>query len=478
MEQIVAEKKRRQAEERLRYFEPLEGPVYNDQRAFLYSTADIRIARGGNRSGKSEVGVVDDFWFLQGIHPVRSKWWQPPVHGRIVTPTFEGFEVIKKKIQQMVPRAWLKGGSWESAYKGGDVQKIFMDNGSTLKLKSAKQSLETHGADDLDFVHFDEHSPERYFLENLARLTDRRGYLIMTETPEMGYTFEEDLADSPPPGMTVEEFVFDVRKNKYLDAEGIARFVATMERDPVLFAIKVLGEYAALGGKVIPQFDPLVSIIPDRDIHKDAIRGFCIDTHMAKPCASMWAALEPSGDLLIYRTIKAFLTIPEWQNLIRVQTGSENVIFWMGDQSDKDEEGRPNPNNTESLLTQFKLGKSALPIEQVSKLPGSYKAEVFRLRNLFSVDPMFHKPKIYIFESCNYGVRYGSFIDHSLPWELKHLQFKKNAREDEGDFRDSVRRVNDHYFDDLRKLAAAMLGADTEKKPEPEAPDRSRFYSS
>ena len=156
--------------------------------------------------------------------------------------------------------------------------------------------------------------------------------------------------------------------------------------------------------------------------------------------------------MYIYRTRKRFLDVEKWKSEIRVLTGHEKIQLWLGDQSDTQEE-RANINDVQSIIYQFNKGKDALPIVQVQKPPGSFKAGIFRLRNMMTPDPINHKPRVFIFESCNYGVTWtDGFIDHSLPWELKHYQHKK-VISDEVDFRDTVRRVNDHYVDDLRYIA-------------------------
>ncbi len=460
LESITAELRRRRHEERLRYFHPQEPPRANDQKGFFESTADWRWIYGGNRSGKTEAGVVDCIWFCQGIHPVRSGHKQPPVHVRYVAPTFEGLGLILKKFQQLVPREWLKGGNWDDAYSGLNRVLTF-GNGSDIKFKSTKQALNTFGGDDCDAVYQDEHIAELYFTENMARLTDRKGYFVATLTPEEGTTYEEDLSSDPPKGITSSYWFFDTRKNTYLDPEGVALFVATI-RDPILAETKLAGHFMAVGGMVLPMYDPSIHIVPDRELHPDSMLGFCIDCHISRPCAAMWMAWEPNGDRIIYRTRKRFLDVEGWKGYIRAQSGHEKIQIWLGDQSDTQEE-RPNINDVQSIIYQFNQGPDKLPIVQVQKPPGSFKAGIFKLRNVMSPDPISRKPQLYIFESCNYGVTWtDGFIDHSVCWEMKHYQHKKVVS-DEVDFRDTVRRINDHYADDARYLNA--MGVPTPDPP-------------
>jgi len=66
-------------------------------------------------------------------------------------------------------------------------------------------------------------------------------------------------------------------------------------KDPKLRAVKIDGDWGALQGMVLPQWNPAVHIRPDRPLHPSAYRVFCIDAHTRTPSAAMWAAWEPSG---------------------------------------------------------------------------------------------------------------------------------------------------------------------------------------
>ena len=120
----------------------------------------------------------------------------------------------------MIPKKDLKGGSWDVAWKESSKTLTFA-NDSQINFKSGEQDLNTYGGDDLDFFWIDEHLQEKYFLENMARITDRDGWGMLSMTPEAGQTWEKDFVEAPPPGISVEYWYFDTEKNPYLSKEVV-----------------------------------------------------------------------------------------------------------------------------------------------------------------------------------------------------------------------------------------------------------------
>jgi len=445
---IRAERKRRKLYERIRYFQPTE-PPYNDQRGFLYDPAKIRFALGGNRSGKTEVGAADTIWFALGKHEIRSKYRQPPIHGRVCAPKYEdGCKgVVLKKMREMIPHHELAGSGWTNAWSEKSKLLAFA-NGSTINFKSSEMDLNTYGGADLDFVWDDEHIPEKYFLENMARLTDRNGYYIKTMTPEAGQTWEEDFINNPPEGLTVSSWFFSTDKNPYLSTEGIEALKATI-KDPRLFETKLHGHFTALGGLVIPQYDPLKTRIPDYEIPRGWPKTIIIDPHLKKPTAIVWLAWPEEGVCVVYRTKKVRDHVEGIAQLIRAESARDGKIdLWIADEA----HGGKGPNiyGQESVIKQ--LNDLGLPFKGTNvNSDKAFEAGVNELQASFSVDPITGKPSIFIFESCYYepvwidGKVYGS-----LDWELKRYQFKKEQKADEETFRERVRTVDDDYLDCLR----------------------------
>jgi len=466
---IATELERRQYQERLRYFKPIRAtdpnpnfPDYpcNDQYGFLMSPAKVRAAFGGNRSCKTESGAVDTAWFCMGIHPVRSQHRKPPVYGRVCAPKYEKNckGVILKKYKQLIPHCDLYGGSWLSAWSEGSKTLTFA-NGSQITFLSGEMDINTYGGDELDFFWIDEHLQENKFLENMARIVDRNGYGLLTMTFEEGQTWELDFIQNPPEihgvPMTVDYWTYTIFGNPYLSKEGVETFEASL-KDPMLRRAKLLGEAVALGGSVIPQWNPAVSIVPDRKLHANAVRIFMIDCHPKVPAAAMWAAWEPDDifeyKLVVYRTIKKLLTVPEWKKIIMNESAGERIEYWYGDETEGESEV-VSMRGTKSILAQFKDMPNPFDIIQVKKPKGSYYGGIFKLRDWFLVDPANQKSRIEIFESCKFKPEYiNGKPAYCLPDELDRFKFKKEQSADEETLREKVAKVNDHLIDDLRYI--------------------------
>jgi len=422
------------------------------------SEADERWAFGGTRSCKTETTIEDADMFARGVHPVRSKFRKPPVKIRMCGPKWREnvMGVLLEKFREVAIRKELRGGKWRTAWSV-EEHKLHYANGSWVQFKTYEEDVNTYGGVDLDACYMDEHAPEKYYRENKDRLADRNGYFASSMTPEEGLTWEEDHVTSPPKGISVEYWYFDKRGNPHLDPDGVRKSLSSLE-GTIYYDTKVKGHFTALAGRVIPQWNPKVHIVPDYEIPKEWPRSFCIDTHKKTPCAAMWAAWSPAGELVVYRTIKRFMTVEEWQNLIIARSMGENISVWLLDQPGEGD-GK-DMLEQESLWNQFRSGPNGLSVELVNKSPGSFDSSIFKLWSMFKVDQTstnLTKSKIQIFESCNYEtVNINGKPAYSLPKELSKYVYKKEQKSDEEQLREKVRGVDDHYIADLRYIA--MLG--------------------
>lgn len=475
---LVSEAIRRQREERFRSlvpFKPEDRTAFdcqaNDQIGFIMSPADERWIFGGNRSGKTETVVYDCLLFCLGKHPVRTKHQPPPVKIRYCAPKWRDNveKVILAKFRTMVPRNQLVGGTWRNGYSA-TLHLLSFKNGTTISFKSFEEERDTFGGDDLDAVYQDEHSPEDRYIENQARLVDRDGFFASAMTPEEGVTWEDDHVENPPEDVTIDTFQFSMYGNPALSPKGVKKAEAKY-RDPGVRAVKMRGEFLPLHGKVLPQWDPKHAIIPTRKLHRDAYRVFCIDTHHRTPCAAMWGAWEPesSGNefrFVVYRCIKAFLTVPQWQKRIRHETGSEKIQLWLGDEPGGGE-GK-DINEAESIIAQFNQGPMAIPLVQVKKVGDrSYSSGIARLWNMLTVDQVTNQTQFYVMQSALFELFYfRGKPQGDLAWELKRFRYKKEQKQDEESLREKVVTQHIHLIDDARYLTGYRPGCLSTQQPE------------
>jgi len=452
--EIVQELRYRANFERLWDWRPAD-----QQKPAYVSDADEVWCFGGNRSGKSELVCTVLAQFAWGVHPIRSEIKKPPVFIRhCATDWQHGVGTLLKKYQQLIPRAWIKKHSWSDAWKESQKALSF-ENGSVITFRAFEQDVNKFGADDLDAVGQDEHGPEPYYIENKMRLADRNGFLMAAMTPEFGITWEEEHVTNPPEGLKVEHFFFATADNPHLSKKGVAQVQATI-RDPKLADAKLKGLFVPLTGLVIPSWNHRLSIIPDRPLHEQAVRVFCIDCHLKTPSAALWGAWEPSEgrdgfDFVVYRTMKRLATVNEWKQAIVAIESGEKIESRLGDESERDT-GVTGIYDQTSILAAFNRGDDncsiILPIQQVPKPAGSFEGGVLKLRDWCAPDKT-GQPRIKVFESCNHGVEYiNGKPCGSLPWELKRYSFKKEQKADEETLREKVRKVDDHLIDCVRYL--------------------------
>ena len=455
--------------ERIRYFKPSKptdpNPNWpelgcNDQWAFIHSTATERWIFGGNRSGKTEVGVADAIMVATGTHPVRSEKYQPPVALRYVSTSWEdGVEsIILPKFQELVKRDDLRGGSWEKAYSKGVLH---FKNGSIVDFLTSEQAVNKHGGVKRHGIYLDEHHKKEYYDENKMRTVDYDGYIVGTMTPERGMTWEDSHVQYPAPGSSIEHWYFWIEKNPYLSKAGVAEVQAQLDRNPTLAAAKLHGEFVNLTGMVLSQYDRSIHIVDDFEIPSHWSRTFAIDPHHRKATAMVWGAWTPEGGLVIYRTIKAKQTVSELAQLIRAKSAGENIKLWLCDEA----MGGDGTNifGQKSVLEQLRAeGIRLLGTNQASDK--TFEAGINRIRELMTPDPISKRPAFAILKSCDYMLEW---IDGkpagSLPWELSRYRYKNEHASDEETFREKVATVDDDYIDCVRYIAQARpnLGAST-----------------
>jgi phage terminase large subunit-like protein len=157
---------------------------------------------GGNRSGKTTCGIVDDL--IQACSPescpepsaALQEVAARPSSVRIVAPDFvstmEG--VIFSKLREWCPSATLEGDGWDKAY---DKQRrmLWFSNGSWMQFLTFEQDVDKHSGAALHRVHFDEEPPSDIRRECLMRLIDFGGDELFTMTPLFGmsWMFDSDL---------------------------------------------------------------------------------------------------------------------------------------------------------------------------------------------------------------------------------------------------------------------------------------------
>ena len=275
-----------------------------------FHTADkyMRLYIGGNRSGKTTGGVVEDFWWLTGTHPYQETP-DPryrPVMGRLVSVDFiNGIKkIIIPQLKQWFPPSYLQGGSWFTAYSESE-RLLTLENGSQLELMSYDQDLDKFAGTSRDFVHFDEEPPEDIFTECKMRLIDRAGKLWFTMTPVEGMTWMFDSVYEPgilgDPDISVTEV--DMSENPYInqvEQEKALKGLSPEERQA-----RKSGKFVQLGGLVYRKFNLETHVIDPVDFREflDPRKyklWMSLDHGLNNPTAVYWHAVDTFGNVITF----------------------------------------------------------------------------------------------------------------------------------------------------------------------------------
>jgi phage terminase large subunit-like protein len=300
-------------EDPLQFFQP-----HAKQHELLRVFAAIRAFLGGNRSGKTTVGIVDDL--IQAIdrdavpeHLREYKRWEPPFYCRIITPDFtatmEG--VVFQKLREWAPRAQLVGNSWSKAY---DKQNRILrfKNGSWFQFMTYEQDLDKFGGAALHRIHYDEEPPESIRKECLMRLIDYGGEELFTMTPLMGMTWMFDaIWEKYQKGLLVEGHVVvvDMDDNPYLDEKTKIRVLADLSHEER--QARKEGRFVHFGGLIYNDFDKSVHVVPETPMPEgddpspwDGHTVYCgIDPGSRNMAAVVFCAFDPSGKMTVFDEI-------------------------------------------------------------------------------------------------------------------------------------------------------------------------------
>ena len=274
---------------------------HHKQEDFHKSEQNGRLYIGGNRSGKTTGGVVEDIWWLTGKH-LYIKTPPPPVRGRVISVDFvNGIEkIIKPQFAQWLPLSELKGGSWDKAYSK-ELRTLTLANDSTLEFMSYDQDLDKFAGTSRHFIHFDEECPQDIFIENKMRLIDTGGRWWITMTPVDGMTWVYDdifLPGTKKEDPNIHVTVVDMMDNPHLNVSEIDMQLSGLSKDEK--KARKEGKFVQIGGLVYKSFDPDIHVVEPFIPPLDWEWYASVDHGFNNPTAWLWHAVSPDGDVVTF----------------------------------------------------------------------------------------------------------------------------------------------------------------------------------
>ena len=299
----------------LRYNNPAFGPVHQKQMAFHGFTTRRKAFIGGNQSGKTTSGIIDDI--IQGIdadmvpdHLKHFKRYRPPFRCRIAAQGREEIEdFVFEKMQEWIPVNQLVGDKWKSAY---DKQHhvLHLKNGSYYQFKTYQQEAQQWGGSTLDRVHMDEEPARIHLQEARLRVMRREGDLLFTMTPVEGLThmfdeFEAAMEEAERHDGIIEHdglglVTVHMDDNPWLSEEAKKEALRGLSREERL--AREEGKFVALSGLIYPDFDRERHVIPPvRDLPENVNVIVSIDPGIRHACAVGWYYLTTDDHMVMFQ---------------------------------------------------------------------------------------------------------------------------------------------------------------------------------
>lgn len=279
---------------------------HDKQARFHKSRAKGKLYIGGNRSGKTVGGVVEDIYRLRGQHPDHAVP-PAPIRGRVVTTSYaEGVkQVMLPEFAKWLPPSDLINGSWEDSYAKQD-RVLTLSNASTCEFMSYDQKLDKFAGTSRHFVHFDEEPPKAIFNECRLRLLDTAGFWYITMTPVEGMTWVYD--DIYVPWKTgsngnYEVIEIDTSENPYLSQAEIEEVFEGLDAKET--EARKEGKFVQIGGLVFAKFHRdrnVINPLSQADLGriKDWTHYASMDHGYNNPTAWLWHAVSPNGFVITY----------------------------------------------------------------------------------------------------------------------------------------------------------------------------------
>lgn len=298
----------------IRYNNPTFGPVHPKQMLFHEYRTRAKAFIGGNQSGKTTSGIVDDI--VQAIDPelvpphlAHIKRFRPPFRCRIAAQGREEIEdFIFEKLKEWVPMSQLVGDSWKNAYDK-QLHILHFKNGSYFQFKTYQQEGQQWGGSTLDRVHMDEEPAPVHLKEARFRVMRRGGDLLFTMTPVEGLTHMYDELGAAMEVAAVNDghaelddlglVVVSMDDNPWLSDEGKRHALKGLSREERL--AREHGQFVAMHGLIYPDFERDRHVIPPIETLPENVNVICsIDPGIRHACAIGWYYLTADDELVMF----------------------------------------------------------------------------------------------------------------------------------------------------------------------------------
>lgn len=439
----------------------------------------ITVVTGWKRTGKTQIGAYLGSCFLLG--EINKTWpgahemglspliWNPRVSGHRVGliggRTMEHIDSILLALyRETLPPKHITG--WFSS--GATHKKIEIIGKHKMVIRSYDQSVEIWKSGNYQFIHLDEEPPLPHLLECLERRRLVNGQILITvalDDADASYLPEACLYPKKYFGIEPEQFmhaqlgVEDVPDDIYPEPEKKIVY-NQYDGTPLEKAVR-FGEFVYLAGKWWAGFDPKIHVIAPFPIPATWKKWRAVDAGFAAPTACVWAALHPSGFVVVWREYyQTGKTIDERCKDIIAASGNErrkeDGYFREVEKKEKYEmtlldhaEFRKDDHTGDGL--DFEYVKSGLEVQPWTTLGQEARRDIMhrwlyvdkKEKHFITHEP--GAPRIYFFSDCI-----------NLIWEAQRKCFKRSKTTTHGTIEKKVQNSDDHLLDGVEAVCAEL----------------------
>lgn len=259
----------------------------------------IVAALGGNRSGKTTVGVywLVRQWILKGGRGA-TFWWVSPQRSQtlIGVEKLVTGEYSDRAQPPALPLDPITGrpilvAKWPETERSSDQRIVLLDGSSIVLQHASRPTGANLKGRNIRAILVDElcevkHRPNWTVMLN--RLTDSGGSIFAASTPRPGHWAKDDVVDAAKTSKDIHVASLSIRDNPWMAKEEIARTIAVC-RDEGEVAREIDGQWVSSKGGLYLHFDPRKHIRhdPSYNLPKD------FNDVTAQACGSWWRGDNP-----------------------------------------------------------------------------------------------------------------------------------------------------------------------------------------
>ena len=369
--------------------------------------------------------------------------FKPPVRGMVFAETWDKVEEIH------IPgfMKWIPKGEAQPIKRAGYIRgfKFVAGPGKGSEIRFATYEMESDKLEGADYhyYHFDEPPPFRHWAPTTRGIVVNRGKIWLTLTLlSEGWIWDEIWEKAEDGDPNYFAVVGTMEENPSLDPEAIKIFAGGLDESER--EVRLSGRPKHLQGRVFKHFqDKSPWVVEPWDIPIDWPTIRCFDPHLAKPLATLWVKVCPSGQLVVTDE----LYDGSFENLDGFRLRLQEI------------EKRRHPHVAMSLMDPSGYSPNGLGGTsyfdlfrrygiQVSPAPKSDRFARFAdTAARFQLDKYTEGPGIVIFKSCE-----------RLRWEIKrfvHPDTRSGSRTDHWkDLPEGKKKIDDDLIDDLTYIVS------------------------